>query len=116
MFKATIYFEAVKDNWQEGESLTTDNSWTETLTAETTAELRAKVLQVTYSDWKNIDDEQINDYDFATEYHTSYMADAANVGDASAAQIEQWKQGKLRLWAVNCHILVTEVIETKATL
>ena len=58
----------------------------------------------------------MNEYDWCTEYHAGYLANADNEGDASASEIEQWKQGKLKLWAIHCHILVTEVTETKASL
>jgi len=116
MFRAQIEFMAFEDDWNEGQSLQNDNYWTETLEAETAADLREKVLAATYSKWGELDGEQINEYDHATEYHTSYLADAENEGAATPAQIELWKQGKLRLWAVNCHILVTEVTEKKAAL
>jgi hypothetical protein len=116
MYKAQIEFRAVEDDYNEGESLTVDNVWEETLTADTKSELRNKILEATYSKWADLDDEQINEYDWATEYHTSYLANAENEGSASESEIEAWKKGELKLWAVNCHILVTEVTEKKASL
>lgn len=116
MYKAQIEFNAVEDNYQEGEIGQSWNNWTEELTADTQSELRNKILEATYSKWEDLDDEQMNEYDWCTEYHTSYLANAENVGDASKAEIEAWKLGKCRLWAVNCHILVTEVTEKKASL
>ncbi len=37
-------------------------------------------------------------------------------GDASESEIESWRKGDTRLWAINCQILVTEVTEKKAVL
>ena len=116
MYKADIEFTAYEDVFEDGENTSCDNSWNETLTADTASELRNKILEATYSRWEDLDDEQINEYDFATEYHTSYLANADNEGDASEAEIESWKLGQTRLWAIHCHILVTEVTEKKASL
>lgn len=116
MYKAVICFEAIEDDYEQGEIGRSVNSWDETLTAETQSELRNKILKATYSKWVDLDDDQANEYDWCTEYHTSYLADENNEGDASLGQIEQWKKGKLRLYAVNCHILVTETTESKVTL
>lgn len=115
-YKAHIEFTANEDNYEQGEISTGDNSWDETLYADTQAELRNKVLEATYSKWADLDDEQANGYDWCTEYHTSYLANADNQGDASESEIEAWKRGECRLWAINCHILVTQVNETKAIL
>jgi hypothetical protein len=116
MYKANIEFRAFEDSYTEGESLTTDNIWYENITADTKSELRNKVLETTYSKWEYLDDEQINEYEFATEYNTAYMANAENEGEATPSELEAWKLGKCRLWSVHCHIMVTEIIETKADL
>lgn len=113
-YQATIHFSAIEDDYEQGEIGGSVNDWIETIEADTTKELKEKVLQATYS--TELDDEQINDYSFATEYATSYLADENNEGDASPKQIEQWKLGKLKLYAINCHILVTEVSSQKASL
>lgn len=114
-YKAQIEFSAYEDDYNEGEGEHV-NTWHETLEADTQSELRNKVLEATYSKWEHLDDDQINEYDWCTEYHTSYLANAENQGDASKSDIEQWKKGELKLYAINCHILVTEVTETKASL
>ena len=116
MFKAEIEFSAYEDVFEDGENVSCDNTWFETITADTASELRNKVLEATYSRWQDLDDEQINEYDFATEYHTSYLANENNEGDASESEIEAWKRGELRLWSIHCHILVTEVTEKKSSL
>lgn len=116
MYAAKIYYEAYQDVYGDGQSFACDNAWTEELLADTPSELRNKVLEATYSKWQDIDDEQMNEYDWCTEYHTSYLANADNQGEATPSEIEAWKQGKLKLWAINCHILVTEVTEKKASL
>lgn len=115
MYKAIIFFDSVEDDYKQGE-LESGTSWEQTLEADTKSELRNKILEATYSKWADLDDEQINDYDWCTEYHASYLANAENIGNASESEVEQWRLGKLKLWAVNCHILVTEVTEKKARL
>lgn len=116
MYKAKIYFEAYEDIYSDGEQLNCDNQWDEELTAKTKEELKEAILQATYSKWENVDKEQINEYDWCTEYHTAYITNEENVADASKAEIEEWKKGELRLWAVHCHILVTKVTEEKTSL
>lgn len=116
MYKATIYFEGYKDDYTEGESTNSDSSWEQELTADTQSELRNKVLEATYSKWSDLDDEQINEYDWCTEYHTGYMANANNEGEASEQELADFAEGKCELWAIHCHILVTEVTEKKASL
>lgn len=115
MYKAQIEFIAYEDSYEQGE-LEQVNIWEETLLADTQSELRNKILDATYSKWEDLDEEQMNEYDWCTEYHTSYLANENNEGDASEEEIEQWKLGKLKLYAINCHILVTEVTEKKASL
>jgi len=117
-YKAQIEFMAYEDDYTEGEGKNVAN-WDETIEADTQSELRNKVLDATYSKWEDLDDEQMNEYDWATEYHTGYPAIVESNGDimpASTYEIEQFKLGKETLLAVNCHILVTEVTEKKATL
>lgn len=115
MYKANIYFNAIEDNYEDGEQEENSNSWDETFTAHTQSELRDKVLEATFSKWEDLDDEQISEYDHATEYSTIYLADEHNVTYAKPEQVEAWKRGELRLWAIHCHILVTEVTEKKAS-
>lgn len=115
MYKAIIHFDATEDDYEDGEIGGVVNSWEETLTAKTQSELRNKVLGATYSKWEDLDDDQMNEYDWCTEYHTSYLANEDNQGDASESEIEDWRQGKTRLFAITCQILVTEVTEAKAS-
>lgn len=115
-YKATIYFDAYVDDYEQGQELQSVNYWTDTIEKDTTEELKKAICEATYSKWDDITYEDINEYPQASEYWTSYLADEDNQGDASASQVEQWKQGKLTLYAINCHILVSEVIEKKAVL
>lgn len=118
-YKAQIEFTAYEDDYSEGDSGVMVSSWNEILTAGTQSELRDKILETTYSKWEDVDDDQMNEYDWCTEYHTSYLAylvNADNQGDASESEIADWKKGKQVLCAINCHILVTEVTEKKASL
>ena len=115
-YKAQIMFTAYEDVYEDGESGSSDNSWNETLTADTQSELRNKILETTYSQWQHLDDDQANEYDWCTEYQTSYLATVDNQGDATEREIELWKVGQFRLWAVHCHILVTKITESKSSL
>ena len=115
MYKADIEFSACEDHYINGE-LDCVNVWNEVLYADTQSELRDKILSATYSKWEDLDDEQMNEYDWCTEYHTSYLANEENEGDASEEEIERWKLGEIKLYSINCHILVTEVTEKKASL
>lgn len=116
MYKATIYCTAEEDDYTDGQTNVVVNSWEEALTADTQSELRNKILDATYSKWEDLNDEQMNEYDWCTEYHTSYMTDEDNQGVVSDKELELWCKGKKTLYTVNCHILVTEVIEKKASL
>lgn len=115
MYKATIYYDMFEDNYEEGAIGSAENTWQEEIRADTQSELRNKVLEATYSKWEDLDDEQMNEYDFATEYHTSYLANASNEL-ANDLEVDLWKQGKYKLWDIDCHILVSEVKESKAVL
>lgn len=119
MLRATIRFSAYEDNYAEGEDTRCVNSWEGTVEASTADELKQLIVASTYQDeWNlaNFDDEQIHEYSDMTEYHTSYLAPEDNVGDASKSQMDEWKQGKLRLWAIHCDILVSEITRTKVVL
>lgn len=115
-YKATIYFDAYEDVYKTGESESCDNAWREIVEAESAGEMRASIEQATYSKWSDIEHEDSNEYPTQSEYWTGYMADADNQGEAYASDVEKWKQGNMRLWAIHCHILVSKITETKVTL
>lgn len=116
-YKAMIFFDATEDIYEHGEQPDSPGaSWEETLTAKTKKELKEKIAEVTFNDWKFIEQDDINEYEHATEYWTSYLTTDDNDGKASDSEVALWKQGKLRLWAVHCHILVNEVTKKKVTL
>lgn len=115
-YKATIHFDAYEDSYEQGE-LDHVNSWTDEIVKDTKGELQQAILDATYQDdFSTVDDEQMNDYDWCTEYHTTYLANEDNQGDASKQEIEQWKKGEIKLYAINCHILVTKITETKSAI
>jgi hypothetical protein len=115
MYQATIYFDSNEDSYTEGELPNGGANWSETLTADTKEELKEQICEATYSKWEDIEQEDINEYPDATEYWASYLSND-NEGEATKWEVEAWKQGKLRLWAVSCHILVSEVTKRKAVL
>lgn len=116
-YQATIYFDTCEDSYAEGELIDGEGTnWDEKITAKTKDELKAKICEVTYCKWEEIEQEDLNDYPHATEYWGGYLANENNEGEATEREIEAWKAGKQRLWAVHCHILVSELTERKATL
>jgi hypothetical protein len=116
MYKATIYFDSCEDNYRDGEINGRMNSWDETIVMPTIEELKQAIEDVTYNTFDNYDIVQdgINEYDFATEYHTSYLTTIDNNGAVSDREYDLWKNGDLRLFCVQCQILVSEVTEKKA--
>lgn len=115
-YKAIIQFDSYEDSYEEGE-IGRGTWWSMTISdAKTKAELREAIERETYSDWAEIELNDEEEDNTGTVYVTAYMANADNEGEATPAEIEQWKQGKMRLWCVNCRIEVTEVIERKAVL
>lgn len=116
MYKARIHYEAYEDDYEEGQSFDLVSNWGEQIQEETLGELYSRVLEATYSKAGDLDDDQMNEYEDYTEYHTSYLSNGNNEGEATPSEVEAWKQGRLKLYAINCHILVSEVTEKKARL
>jgi hypothetical protein len=116
MYKATIYFDGYEDSYKDGEINGCTSSWDETIVMPTIEELKQAIEDVTYNTFDNYDivQEDINNYDFATEYCTSYLTTKDNNGAVSDKEYELWKNGDLRLYSINCQILVSEVIESEA--
>lgn len=116
MYEANIYFSVEEDSYDNGQTGHEVNSWNDIITADTADELREKLEEATYSKRGEWNDEQINEYEKATEYSVTYLANESNEGEATASEIEQWKKGECRLFAVYCHILVSKTTKTKAEL
>lgn len=117
MFKARILYSMIEDEYERGEIGPVMADWVDTITADTVAQLKTKVMEATHSpNWDDFSDEQINDYEFATEYVTSYLTSVDDYGAVSQDELERWELGKLKLFSVVCHILVSEITEKKATL
>lgn len=116
MYQAHIFFESYEDKWDEGETGKIANSWDYTLSGSTKEGLKSLICEATFSKWDEMEHADLNDYPDSCEHFASYYADENNVGQATKDQIEQWKAGKLRLWSVNCHILVSEITKTKSEL
>lgn len=118
-YKAQIEFIAHADDYEKGEGeLIT--SWHQGLKADTPGRLKELILEITHTEsWDDVNDDQMNEYDWCTEYATSYQAINDNyfgLTPPSDYEVDQWKIGKELLYSVNCHILVTQVTEEKAVL
>jgi hypothetical protein len=116
-YKAQIEYTAIEDNYDDGEIGDFVNNWHEDIIRDSREMLKQAVIEATYqSDFSTIDDDQMNNYEWCTEYQTSYLANGENEGEATSSEIEAWKKGKLTLYAINCHILVTKITEAKGKL
>lgn len=115
-YKAVIYSEAFKDDYTKGESDHRDNSWEITLERDTPEELKEAICNETYSLWADIMHDDVNEYDEQSEYWASYMTNKENIGEANEEELSLFRKGKLQLWAVNCHILVSKITESKVIL
>ncbi len=116
MYKASILFESAPSSYEHGEDTEISNNWEDSAEFKTKDELKKWICEQCYTDWDLINHDDANEYDWASEYWAGYMTDEQNMGEASKTQLEQWEAGKLALWAVHCHILVSEVTKTKAVL
>lgn len=117
-YQAKVMFDVFEDDYKDGEATNSVNWWIETLTAKTTDELKTKIENSTYSKFSDdtIERDEVMDTDEVTAYRASYMTDQDNEDEPTEFQLEQWKQGQLKLYAVNCNIRVSKVIETKVEL
>lgn len=116
MYQAIIHYTTEEDIYSSGCTGKIGTDWTDKLEAATPEELRSIVEDNVYSKREDWGDDQINDYEDATEYWADYLANADNMGEATPTEIENWKQGKQRLWLVSCHILVSQITKQAATL
>lgn len=116
MYKATIYFTAEEVVFNDGCTGKQVNSWTEVFEDNDKQSLKNTIADATYSTWSEIDQLDINDYEHATEYFADYYANEDNEGSATESEMEQWRLGKQKLFLISCHILVSEVTESKVLL
>lgn len=114
-YQAVIYANVYEDDFEQGE-LDEVNFWTQTLNANSPKELLENISDYMSRDaFAEMYQDNINEYDFGSEYWTDDLVDADN-NYATPEQIKQWKEGKLTLYATRYHIVVSEVTEKQATL
>lgn len=116
MYHAKIDYTATLNSYENGEIGDPVNFWQEEFMAETLKNLRAYVLEATFSTWEELDKEQFSDYIDCTKYDAMYLANESLEGKASASEIELYEKGLLDLYLIDCHIKVFESTYTKATL
>ena len=112
-YKATIHCMTEVDDFEKGYTGESGTSWDHKVEANTFTQLIEEVCE--FVNCRNPDDlhfEEINDYSWGTEAWYDYHADVNNC-PADAREIELWKQGKMKLWDVCCHIIFSQVVERK---
>ena len=113
MYKAVIYFDTEEDDYNEGLNGKSGTSWVDSFESSTKEGLREQITDAVYCDWKDVMQDNANEYENQTEYWADYLANENNEGEATPQEVKQWKDGNLKLWSVRCHILVSEVKESK---
>lgn len=112
-FEARIFADTYEDDYKQGE-LEGGTSWTETIKDNTLQGLLKKVAN--YVNAHNVKDLEyqgdVNNYTDSTELWYSHLANDQNEREVSKSEIDLWKKGKLRLWSVNYHILLSSIGRT----
>lgn len=103
MYKVKMYFQAVKDDYEQGETSEYGASWEEVKEYETLEDVKEFVKDNTYSGYEYIEFDEFNDY-----YITSYMTNDDNEGEMLEEEVKQWKNGKINGWRVSIDIIIEE--------
>ena len=103
MYKLKMYFNTVKDDYEQGELNEYGTSWEEVKEYELLDDVKEFIRNNTYSAYDYIEYDEYNDF-----YRTAYTATDDNNGEMSASEHEQWKQGKINGWTVDIDIIIEE--------
>ena len=107
----------MEDDYNEGEGAQV-NSWEAKEKANDLNSLLKKVADTVnaknLSEFsKNVNSEQMNDYNFATELSWDSLVDEDNYPvDQKSRDIDLWKKGQKTLYAARYHILISRVGES----
>ena len=113
-FRAIIYYDVYEDSYTEGEG-THVNCYDEEFSGDTLEMLLFDVASCLDCYIKDLYFDNINDYEWASEFWWSFMCDEDNykVTPVSSPELFQdWKNGETKLYVTHCHILVSKVTET----
>lgn len=101
MYKVYMTFSAVKDDWKYGETDEYGANWDLSQEFATLPEVKEFVKENTYSGYEYIEYDE-----YLKRYTTSYMTTDENEGEMTDLEHEQWKQGDISGWSVQCDITV----------
>lgn len=117
---------SVEDDWNDGESLTVDSSWTsedmsfsnpvggfETVAAAIEAVCKANHFDYDREQWISFGAECGDKPEDFSRFDGDIMVDESN-SQASRSEIEKWKAGKKRLWS--CRVIVWLEVRTSRDL
>lgn len=112
-YKATIYCCTEVDSYEHGLTGEMGNSWDRVIIKSNFNQLIEEVADYVYAKSPSeLEFKDINEYEDCSEAWFNYLANEDNY-QASESEIGRWKRGEIKLWNVNCHILITQVIEKK---
>lgn len=112
-YKALVFCHSEVDNYESGLTGELGTSWDFKFESSSFSKLMDEVaLFVNADSPSDLYFEDINEYPDACEAWFDYHANVENY-EASERELELWKQGKIKLWNVHCHILISEVTERK---
>ena len=107
-YEASIFADTAIDDYKNGESLERVGVWEETVKAKTKEDLIKKIEDVTGVERRDWNVENLNDYEYASEVFADILVNENN-HPARDAEIKLWKKGKITLWAMHFHILISQV-------
>lgn len=111
--KATIHYDVYEDSYTEGEGSHV-NYYNDVIYGDTSEDLLGEVAYMLNCTVEDLLFDNINDYDWASEFWWSFMCDADNnivSAENDPELFKQFEKGKVILYVTHCHILVSKVTE-----
>ncbi len=113
-FKAKIHYDVYKDSYTEGEGSHV-NYYNDDFYGDTLEDLLDEVASVLNCTVEDLLFDNINDYDWASEFWWSFMCDVDNnivSAENDPELFKQFEKDEVQLYVTHCHILVSKVTET----
>lgn len=108
-YRAKIFVDTVEDSYNDGEG-EAGNSWDETFEKKDLISLLSVIEDYCNAPSRQLQYEDINNYDGATELWWTDLVNDNNY-KASPAEISLWKKGQKKLWSAHYHILISKIGE-----
>jgi len=113
-FKAKIHYDVYEDSYTEGEGSHV-NYYNDVIHGDTLEDLLDEVASVLDCTVEDLLFDNINDYDWASEFWWLFMCDADNnivSAENDPELFKQFEKDEVQLYVTHCHILVSKVTET----